>query len=217
MTAVFVPGSAAPSPFVRADVPDGEPGPARRPAATGSRAAEPPDEARPAAPDVSAVEGYVVFRVGATDFAVRILEVREIVRAARLELLPSATTPVGHGVALVDARGRSIPVVDLRADRQAEGDVLLPLWRHQVGLVVDRVVSVQSPHELTLEQEDAPEALPSYARGVLRPVDGGAPVLLITLPDATELALDAQRTTEPRLGDDVLGTRPTPPDPAPAR
>ena len=159
-------------------------------------------ETEPTAPPVA--EGYVVFHVGATAFSVSVGEVREIVRAARLELLPDAQASYGHGVALVDARGKSVPVVDLRSDRSRTGDVLLPMWRHQVGLVVDRVVAVQTPRELVREHDDVPAALPSYARGVLRPADGGTPVLLITMPDAVELAADAVRDDGARIGSDVL-------------
>jgi len=152
-----------------------------------------------------AAEGYVVFHVGTTAFSVAVGEVREIVRAARLEMLPEAQASYGHGVALVDARGKSVPVVDLRSDRSRAGDVLLPMWRHQVGLVVDRVVAVQSPRDLVREHDDVPAALPSYARGVLRPAEGGTPVLLVAMPDAAELAADAGRTDESRIGSDVLG------------
>lgn len=155
------------------------------------------------------LDGYVVFRVGQTTFAVSVSEVREVIRAARIELLPDSGREVnGRALALVDARGRSIPVLDLRSHRSAPGDVLIPMWRHQVGVVVDRVVSVRSPRELVRETEEVPVALPSYSRGVLRPVDGGAPVLLISMPDAPELEADALRVDEPRLGEDVLGAVP---------
>jgi len=167
-----------------------------------------PQEQRSAENETTApavAEGYVVFHVGTTAFCVAVGEVREIVRAARLELLPGPQASYGHGVALVDARGKSVPVVDLRSDRGRSGDVLLPMWRHQVGLVVDRVVAVQTPRELVAEYGDVPAALPSYARGVLRPADGGTPVLLISMPDAAELATDAVRGAEARLGADVLG------------
>lgn len=152
------------------------------------------------------LDGYVVFRVGETSFAVSVSEVREVIRAARIELLPESGREVnGRGLALVDARGRSIPVLDLRSSRSTPGDVLIPMWRHHVGVVVDRVVAVRSPAELVRETEDVPEALPSYSRGVLRPVEGGAPVLLISMPDVPELEADAARVDEPRLGEDVLG------------
>jgi len=223
MTTVFVPEK--PSRFVASDAPTA---PTGTPAAQRPRPAAGPEpgDAAPArvrrsssftavaapepAPAVASpepepqVDGYVLFAVGGTTFAVEVRDVREIVRAARLELLPEARASYGHGIALVDVRGRSIPVADLRADRAGTGDVLLPLWRHQVGLVVDRVVAVQSALELVPEHEDVPDALPSYARGVLRPAEGGAPVLLVAMPDAAELQADAARTDEPRLGADVL-------------
>jgi chemotaxis signal transduction protein len=231
VTAVFVPEK--PSRFVKAEAPEGgvavpearrpAPEPTATPAAPVRRrrtpsfaAAEPvapaPDASLPdttsesdnGSAHATQVEGYVLFAVGGTTFAVGVGEVREIVRAARLELLPQSHVAYGHGVAIVDVRGRAIPVVDLRSDRAAHGDVLLPMWRHQVGLVVDHVVAVQSPRELTREHDDVPAALPSYSRGVLRPAEGGAPVLLIVMPDAAELEADAGRAEGPRLGDDVL-------------
>ena len=172
-----------------------------------------PWSGRPAAavaPPERAVEtdsdGYVVFALGATTFAVAVSHVREIIRAVRLDLLPDQQHGYGRGVALVDARGRSIPVVDLRTDTSRHGDVLLPLYRHHVGLVVDRVVAVQTPLELIAEDDHLPDALPSYARGILRPATGGDPVLLIELPDAAELTRDAARPAAARLGADVLTT-----------
>jgi chemotaxis signal transduction protein len=159
-------------------------------------------------PVVMDSDGYVVFAIGATRFAVAVSQVREIIRAVRLDLLPDQRHDLGRGVALVDARGRSIPVVDLRTDTSVRGDVLLPLYRHHVGLVVDRVVAVQTPLELLVEDDHLPVALPSYSRGVLRPAEGGVPVLLIELPDAAEIAADAVRDVESRLGSDVLGSLP---------
>lgn len=153
-------------------------------------------------------DGYVVFTLGATRFAVAVSQVREIIRAVRLDLLPDQQHGYGRGVALVDARGRAIPVLDLRTDTDRHGDVLLPLYRHHVGLVVDRVVAVQTPLELVAEDDHVPDALPSYARGVLRPAAGGDPVLLIELPDAAELARDAARDATDRLGSDVLTALP---------
>jgi chemotaxis signal transduction protein len=190
-----------PSSFVPAPAPPAEQAPATAAAQTVDVPAEAAEIAAP-----TGLDGYVVFRVGGTSFAVPVAEVREVLRAARIELLPDSGREVnGRTLALVDARGRSIPVLDLRSSRSAPGDVLIPMWRHQVGVVVDRVVSVRSPRELVRETDDVPVALPSYARGVLRPADGGAPVLLIAMPDAPELEADAQRVDEPRLGEDVLG------------
>lgn len=201
----FRPAPAPASPDGRAragtppDVPVAVPGAEREPAPAASA---PPRDARPARTDA---DGYVLFGVGSTTFAVAVGEVREVIRAARLELLPGAA-PYGRGLALVDVRGRSIPVVDLRESQDAPGDVLLPVYRHHVGLVVDRVLAVRTPRDLAPEHDDVPGALPSYARGVLRPVDGGAPVLLIAMPDAAEIEADVARVAEPRLGHDVLGS-----------
>jgi chemotaxis signal transduction protein len=216
MTAVFVPGEPSATRPRRApafrrveDPPAGGSAPVEdraegSPAPAGTSGTGLSGTGPSAAGPGTTAEGYVRFEVGGTSFAVAVGEVREIVRAARLELLPAATPTYGHAIALVDARGRSVPVVDLRSDRESEGDVLLPLWRHQAGLVVDRVTAVQTPRELAREHDEVPAALPSYARGVLRPVDGGRPVLLIALPDAAELDLDATRPDDQRLGRDLL-------------
>ena len=143
----------------------------------------------PAPPDedgeIRRPDGYVVFAVGDACFAVPVDEVRAVIRTERLDLLPGGERPrYGRGVALVDVRGRAIPVVDLRSDPDVAGEVLLPLYRHHVGLVVDRVVSVSSSRELVPEPDGLPDVLPAYARGVLRPAEGGPAVLLVGLPDA---------------------------------
>jgi hypothetical protein len=65
--------------------------------------------------------------------------------------------------------------------------VLLPLYRHHVGLVVDRVVAVRAARELEAEPDGLPDVLPEYARGVLRPTDGGPHLLLVAMPDAATL------------------------------
>jgi chemotaxis signal transduction protein len=151
------------------------------------------EDADPGTTDAAADEtrrpdGYVVFALGDACFAVPVDEVRAVVRTERVDLLPGGARPrYGRGVALVDVRGRAIPVVDLRSDPSVPGEVLLPLYRHQVGLVVDRVVSVSSSRELVPEPDGLPDVLPEYAQGVLRPVDGGPPVLLVELPDADQL------------------------------
>lgn len=143
----------------------------------------------PTGADVSAPDGYVVFAVGASSYAVPVEEVGFVLRPDHLELLASPHRPrYGRGVALVDVRGRAIPVVDLRSDPTRPGEVLLPLFRHHVGLVVDRVVAVRPARELLPEPDGLPDVLPEYARGVLRPVDGGPHLLLVAMPDAAALA-----------------------------
>lgn len=133
-------------------------------------------------------DGYVVFAVGPSSYAVPVEEVGSVLRPDHLELLASAQRPrYGRGVALVDVRGRAIPVVDLRADPDLPGEVLLPLFRHHVGLVVDRVVAVRPAEDLVPEPDGLPDVLPEYAQGILRPVDGGPHLLLVGMPDAAAL------------------------------
>ncbi len=149
------------------------------------------------------IDGYVMFEVGATTFAVAVVSVREVLRVSDVQLLPSSErTVAGRELALVDARGRAVPVLDLRRDADLAGDVLLAREDDRAGLVVDRVTAVVRPGELSAET--APElALPSYAVGLLRPADGGPPVLLVTLP-AVASATDEPDRSEPALGEPVL-------------
>jgi chemotaxis signal transduction protein len=83
----------------------------------------------------------------------------------------------------VDVRGRAIPVVDLRADASRPGEVLLPLYRHHVGLVVDRVLAVRRADELVAEPDAMADLLPPHATGVLRAVDGSGHLLLVAMPE----------------------------------
>lgn len=178
------------------------PSAARRPAAP----VPPPAavEPTPRTP-VSDDGGHVLFAVGATTFAVAVGDVHEITRAPRLDLLPEIDrSGYGLAVALVDVRGRSVPVVDLRTDRSAPGDVLLPVYRRHAGLVVDRVVRVTAAGELLPETDDVPETLPSWTRGIVRPAGGGDPVVVVAMPDAAAIETGGARTGEPPLGSPVL-------------
>jgi chemotaxis signal transduction protein len=159
--------------------------PVEAPAAPGPAG---PVEPAAASPDRRPPDGYVVFAVGPSSYAVPVEEVGFVLRPDHLELLASPNRPrYGRGLALVDVRGRAIPVVDLRSDPSRPGEVLLPLYRHHVGLVVDRVVAVRPARELVPEPDGLPDVLPEYARGVLRPVDGGPHLLLVEMPDAAAL------------------------------
>ena len=145
---------------------------------------EPAETVAPAGP-----AAYVVFELDGAAYAIAVEEVHEIVRRPRLQAVPGARA-AGGDVALVDVRGRAIPVLDCRSHRgsQRPAQVLLPVFRHQVGLVVDRVLGVRS--DLEVEQADVSPVLPARARGVLRPAEGGAPVLHVALPSASDLAED---------------------------
>ena len=153
-------------------------------------AAVPLDE--PQAPPEPA--GYVVYELGGLSYAVAVEEVHEIVRRARLQPVPGARA-AGGDVALVDVRGRSIPVLDARSARDSgrPAQVLLPVFRHHVGLVVDRVLGVRA--DLEVEQDELSPVLPSRALGMLRPAEGGEPILRVTLPAAADLAAGTGRRT----------------------
>ena len=148
------------------------------------------DPSRPA-PVPTDGGGHVLLRVGGTTFALPVAEVQEVVRTAHLVLLPaSGRTVDDRPVALCDVRGRAVPVIDLRADPESPGDVVVPVDRTTVGAVVDRVVAVVGAGALAAE-DVAAAGLPDYARGVLRPVSGGeaarvlggtTPVLEVALP-----------------------------------
>lgn len=185
-TAVVLDPAASPRPSAFR-----QPGPPAdgRPAAGTAAGRQDPDQSDGVpAPDRRAPDGYVVFAVGGSSYAVPVEEVGSVLRPDHLELLASAQRPrYGRGVALVDVRGRAIPVVDLRSDPDRPGEVLLPLFRHHVGLVVDRVVSVRPARELVPEPDGLPDVLPEYAQGVLRPLDGGPHLLLVAMPDAAAL------------------------------
>lgn len=149
--------------------------------------------------------GYVTFEVGDTSFALSVTAVSEVLRSTDVQLLPSSDRRlVGRSLMLADARGRALPVLDLRTDPMAPSDVLLARQPGYAGLVVDRVTAVLRPGQLQAEDLSSP-ALPSYAVGVLRPVGGGVPVLLVQLPEVPEPGDVAyEPTAEPALGEPVL-------------
>ena len=184
--ATAAPASPAPSSVVSLEAAAAAPGTSFRAAPAPEAIPDPAAAETPS--DTRTPDGYVVFAVGPTSYAVPVEEVGSVLRPDHLELLASAQRPrYGRGVALVDVRGRAIPVVDLRSDPSRPGEVLLPLYRHHVGLVVDRVVAVRPAEDLLPEPDGLPDVLPEYAQGILRPVDGGPHLLLVAMPDAAAL------------------------------
>ena len=141
--------------------------------------------------------GYVVFRVGTTRFAVGVLEVLEVLRSEGLDVLPGTGHQVnGRELGLVDVRGHSVAVIDLRSDPQGPGDVLVPVDGTHVGVVVDRVEAVLDQESLVPETGDV-HGLPAHARAVLRRPDGSDPMLLISMPTAPSL-------TDPQVSDAIF-------------
>ena len=186
---LFTPAPAPASPFAPVAAPAGRsPADPNAPAPVGPRDLDGSGTGWPdASPPPTDRESHLLVRVGSIDVAFPVSEVREVLRSAQVRLLGSGSLTLrGRPVAHVDVRGRTVPVVDLRSDPTGPGDVLLPYWRRQAGVVVDRVVTVLGAEDVLIEPGAAVEALPAYAHGVGRTAVGDVPVLLVTLPDLSE-------------------------------
>jgi purine-binding chemotaxis protein CheW len=138
--------------------------------------------------------GLVVFRLGARDYATPLQEVREVVRLHDLVDLPGMQPPLAG---VLDLRGSALPVLDLRPDAGARGDVLV-LERAggpdglpgvaagtagaagAVGVAVDQVLAVVRAEELPPAGDADSTVLPDYVTDVLRGADGV--VFLVDLP-----------------------------------
>lgn len=123
---------------------------------------------------------YVTFRLDGRDYATRIGAVREVVRMAELVALPGMTAPLAG---VLDLRGASLPVVDIRQERAGErGDVLvLTTDRAEYGFACDAVTAVVDSSELPAEASRVSEsgAMPEYVEQVLRGSEGA--VFLVDL------------------------------------
>ena len=118
---------------------------------------------------------YVTFRLGGRDFATRIELVREVVRLTELLTLPGMVPPLAG---VLDLRGTSLPVVDVRAVPGMPGDVLvLSDGETTYGFVCDAVSAVVGSESLVAEEGRARDALPPYVEQVLRGSAG--PVFLV--------------------------------------
>lgn len=121
---------------------------------------------------------YVTFRLDGHDYATRIDAVREVVRLAELLSLPGMRAPLAG---VLDLRGVSLPVVDIRSGEGGRGDVLvLSSAEAEFGFVCDAVTAVVNEEALPREESRAAEgggALPAYVETVLR--GPGGPVFLV--------------------------------------
>jgi purine-binding chemotaxis protein CheW len=125
---------------------------------------------------------YVTFRLDGRSYATRLEAVREVVRLAELVSLPGMVAPLSG---VLDLRGASLPVVDIRAER-GNGDVLVLAYGDEAayGFVCDAVDSVVDARTLPPETSRAARAaMPGYVQRVLRGPDG--PVFLV---DVNQLA-----------------------------
>lgn len=124
---------------------------------------------------------YVTFMLGGRAYATRIATVREVVRLAELATLPGLVPPVAG---VLDLRGTSLPVVDIRPASSGRGDVIvLATDEAEFGFVCDSVTAVTDETALTPEESrtaaDPGATLPDYVETVLRGRDG--PVFLVDL------------------------------------
>jgi purine-binding chemotaxis protein CheW len=130
------------------------------------------------APASSVVNEYVAFRVGAQEFCVDIMSVREIRGWAPATVLPHAP-PYVRGV--INLRGSVLPIVDL-AQRlsfarteatQRHVIIVVQVNAQIVGLMVDSVSEILSHSADSVQPmpEVATESVKAFVRGMLA-VDG---------------------------------------------
>jgi chemotaxis signal transduction protein len=119
---------------------------------------------------------YVTFLLDGRSYAARLTTIREVVRLGELVTLPGMELPVAG---VLDLRGVSLPVVDIRPVPGAEGDVLVlhgADGEAQFGFACDAVTAVISAGDLPAEDSSPAivngQALPSYVETVLRSGDG---------------------------------------------
>jgi purine-binding chemotaxis protein CheW len=144
------------------------------------------------------IAGYVMFRLGQRTFALRLDEVREILRLDGLERLPGTRPPMAGVIVL---RGNPLPVLDVRAPGAADddGDVLvMDLAGDTVGVAVDEVLAVLSADELPEAAEAPAKSLPSYVVGVRRNASG--PVLLVDLQRLLDVCAEGWTDSLPGAG-----------------
>lgn len=129
-------------------------------------------------PETGLIGGMVTFRIGVSEYATRLDDVREVVRLQGLADLPGMRPPLAG---VLDLRGAALPVLDLRGSTVGAdgGDVLvlagsLPSVSGGalVGVAVDEVRAVLPAGELTPAGTGDAGVLPSYVVQVLRGPDG---------------------------------------------
>lgn len=128
------------------------------------------------------MSGWVTFRMDGRELAGSLDEVREVVRATGIETLSGTRAPV---TGLLELRGTLVPVVDLRAaaDPDGQGDVLvLTTPDGMLGLAVDKVLAVLPADDLVPPGPGVTRSarLPSYVLQVRRGA-AGRPVLVVSL------------------------------------
>lgn len=99
----------------------------------------------------------VVFQLGTEHYGIDIFRVNEIIRLREITPIPRTES---HIRGLVNLRGKTIPVVDLRArmglevleDSDATRIIVVETDHGRVGIVVDAVTEVISIEDSTIDQ-----------------------------------------------------------------
>jgi chemotaxis signal transduction protein len=113
----------------------------------------------------------VTFTLDGQNYATRVDDVREVVRLPELAVLPGIKAPV---VGILDLRGLSVPVVDIRrSPGPTGGDVLIvgDAEAGGFGFACERGTDVAAESSFTTEKlsgDSALNALPAYVESVLR-------------------------------------------------
>lgn len=161
--------------------------------------------------------GFVLFRLGERMYATPLSEVREVVRLGPLAQLPAMAAPLAG---VLDLRGRSLPVLDIRPAGPARlgGDVLVLGARgsgsEPVGFAVDSVTAVVPDLPGQLAGGPAGQ-LPAYVEQVRS--DDGKHVFLVDVRRMIELVGGPARAARPRAKPSTAGPAGPAQDRAPSR
>ncbi len=153
----------------------------------------------------SADTTWLLFALGATEYAVAVESVQQIIGLLPITRVPRMPEPV-RGV--INLRGRVIPVVDLRIRFSLEAVdhgqrtciIVVRAAGAELGIVVDRVMEVA--HIPASSIEDAPRFGGSDTNYLVGVAKHGARVVLLldieqTLADGAIDAFDAAATVQP--------------------
>lgn len=130
------------------------------------------------APVLTHEEQNVVFRLGNESYGINIFLVNEIIRLREITPIPKSEAYIRG---LVNLRGKTIPVVDLRVrfnlpcaeDTDASRIIVVESEQGNVGIVVDEVTEVITvqPEQVDETPPLVAEAAAAFVRGVAKQDD----------------------------------------------
>jgi len=117
------------------------------------------------------------FELAGQRFALRLADVDEVVRACALQALPKAPSPI---CGVLNVRGEIVPVLDLRRRFELTAKTLEPsdyfvlarLPARRVGLLVDRVIGIETLSVLPIAAAPNLPLRLEYVAGVAAVADG---------------------------------------------